>query len=234
MCPAVRPTRSPRLGPRVGAPNARGVHLQLRRGRAGGFKADAGVITDPEILVQALDEEMDTLIRLAAPSDRQVPMPTETEPDTSTHTSTDTATVSAPLATVPEALPGMTWFSAARPSHRPPQRHPVEPYCEPADVGSEMSHARRGWLRPSAGVQRPRSCSQGRAPCGGGSADEPDQRFERAGARRSILGAPARPMVPRSAIHGGEPALSSPCRGMRPPPEPRRSPHCCSPSLRPS
>jgi hypothetical protein len=29
-------------------------------------KADAGVITDPEILVQALDEEMDTLIRLAA------------------------------------------------------------------------------------------------------------------------------------------------------------------------
>lgn len=31
-----------------------------------GFKADAGVITDPEILVQALDEEMDTLIRLAA------------------------------------------------------------------------------------------------------------------------------------------------------------------------
>jgi WS/DGAT/MGAT family acyltransferase len=31
-----------------------------------GFKADAGVITDPEILVQALDEEMDTLVRLAA------------------------------------------------------------------------------------------------------------------------------------------------------------------------
>ena len=31
-----------------------------------GFKADAAVITDPEILVQALDEEMDTLIRLAA------------------------------------------------------------------------------------------------------------------------------------------------------------------------
>lgn len=31
-----------------------------------GFKADAGVITDPEILVRALDDEMDTLVRLAA------------------------------------------------------------------------------------------------------------------------------------------------------------------------
>ena len=31
-----------------------------------GFKADAGVITDPEILVRALDEELDILIRLAA------------------------------------------------------------------------------------------------------------------------------------------------------------------------
>jgi hypothetical protein len=38
-------------------------------------------------------------------------MSTETEPDTSTGTSTDTATVNAPLATVPEALSGMTWFS---------------------------------------------------------------------------------------------------------------------------
>ena len=31
-----------------------------------GFKADAGVITDPEVLVQALDAELDTVIRLAA------------------------------------------------------------------------------------------------------------------------------------------------------------------------
>jgi hypothetical protein len=42
-------------------------------------------------------------------------VPTKTEPDTSTdtHTSTATATATAtaPLATVPEALPGMTWFS---------------------------------------------------------------------------------------------------------------------------
>ena len=31
-----------------------------------GFKVDAGVIRDPEILVNALDDELDTLIRLAA------------------------------------------------------------------------------------------------------------------------------------------------------------------------
>jgi hypothetical protein len=31
-----------------------------------GFKVDAGVITEPELLVQALDVQMDTLVRLAA------------------------------------------------------------------------------------------------------------------------------------------------------------------------
>ena len=31
-----------------------------------GFKADAGVVTDPEKLVHAFDDEMDTLVRLAA------------------------------------------------------------------------------------------------------------------------------------------------------------------------
>ena len=31
-----------------------------------GFKADAGVVTEPSGLVDAFDEEMDTLVRLAA------------------------------------------------------------------------------------------------------------------------------------------------------------------------
>ena len=31
-----------------------------------GFKADAAAVTDPEKLVHAFDDEMDTLVRLAA------------------------------------------------------------------------------------------------------------------------------------------------------------------------
>ena len=59
--------RHPRLGPRLGARRPSGVCIFSYDGVVRvGFKADAAVVTDPEKLVHAFDDEMDTLVRLAA------------------------------------------------------------------------------------------------------------------------------------------------------------------------